>query len=162
MGGYGGDVYAEGTLSSHTTTTAEGRPAYEYSIPSYTIPKDKINETWYVTVTQENNAEVSGYTYELCVASCQMNSSVRTCYFYNQYIKDPEPELTHTVTWLDGYTDTPVKTAEINEGGDIPAYPADPQRPGYTFTGWGNPVKDADGNITITAQWTAACTYTVL
>lgn len=162
MGGYGGDVYAEGTLSSHTTTTAEGRPAYEYSIPSYTIPKDKINETWYVTVTQENNAEVSGYTYELCVASCQMNSSVRTCYFYNQYIKDPEPELTHTVTWLDGYTSDPVQTAEIKEGQDIPAYPADPQRSGYTFTGWGDPVTDADGNITITAQWTAACTYTVM
>ena len=163
MGGYG-TKYAEGTLSSSdkpTLITAGGHPAYAYSIPSYTIPKGTTS--WYVTVTQENNAEVSGYTYGgLLNTSCQMNSSSRTCYFCNQYAKIPEPELTHTVTWLDGYTSDPVQTAEIKEGQDIPAYPADPQRSGYTFTGWGDPVTDADGNITITAQWTAACTYTVM
>lgn len=175
MGGYG-DVYAEGTLSSSdkpTLITAGGHPAYAYSIPSYTIPKGTTS--WYVTVTQENNAEVSGYTYGgLLNTSCQMNSSSRTCYFCNQYAKIPEPELTHTVTWLDGYTENPLKAQTYTvETTEVPAgdYPPDPQRSGYTFTGWGDPVTDADGNITITAQWEEkaekptpepeTCTYTV-
>ena len=61
-----------------------------------------------------------------------------------------------TVTWLNGYSDTPVKTKDDHEKGAEVAsgdYPANPTRPGYTFTGWGGPVLDEDGNITITAQW---------
>ncbi len=62
-----------------------------------------------------------------------------------------------TATWLDGYTETPMKQETVNK--DISdeeletLYPDDPERESYEFTGWGEPVRDADGNITITAQW---------
>ena len=58
------------------------------------------------------------------------------------------------VTWKDGYTDTPVLEREIpKDTTEVGEHPTDPTRPGYTFTGWGDPVTDEDGNITITAQW---------
>ncbi len=63
-----------------------------------------------------------------------------------------------TATWLPGYGDNaPIQTEEYNKGTTkVPDedYPEDPFREGYTFNGWGSPVIDADGNITIIAQWT--------
>ncbi|MCI9587609.1 MAG: hypothetical protein HFF60_06550, partial [Oscillospiraceae bacterium] len=65
-----------------------------------------------------------------------------------------EVPKTITVTWLDGYTDTPIKVETIDPDGDYSKlYPNDPTRDGYYFTGWGEPETDKDGNITITAQW---------
>lgn len=69
----------------------------------------------------------------------------------------PEPEKI-TVTWKSGYGENEtLKTGEYDKGtATVPAadYPAAPSRSGYTFTGWSDPVADADGNLTITAQWT--------
>ncbi len=65
-----------------------------------------------------------------------------------------EAPKTITVTWMDGYTDTPIKQVTIDPDGDYSKlYPSEPTREGYYFTGWGEPVTDKDGNITITAQW---------
>ena len=65
-----------------------------------------------------------------------------------------EVPKTITVTWMDGYTDTPIKQVEIDPDGDYSKlYPSDPTRDGHYFTGWGEPETDKDGNITITAQW---------
>ncbi|WP_322175474.1 InlB B-repeat-containing protein, partial [Acutalibacter caecimuris] len=65
-----------------------------------------------------------------------------------------ERNKTITVTWKDGYTNTPIKTVTIDQGGDYSTlYPSAPTREGYTFTKWGEPVVDLEGNITITAQW---------
>ena len=74
----------------------------------------------------------------------------------------PTPE-TITITWLDGYHPfgsdrIDQKTADkgtvtTDNVRDKVTYPGDPTRPGYNFTGWGDPVADEDGNITITAQW---------
>ena len=65
------------------------------------------------------------------------------------------------VTWKDGYTDTPVLEREIpKDTTEVGEHPTDPTRPGYTFTGWGDPVTDKDGNITITAQWVKLHTVT--
>ena len=59
-----------------------------------------------------------------------------------------------TVSWVDGFGSL-IKTTPIQEGADYAdEYPSAPTHPGYTFVGWSDPVTDADGNITITAQWT--------
>ncbi|MFR5072596.1 MAG: isopeptide-forming domain-containing fimbrial protein [Bianqueaceae bacterium] len=59
-----------------------------------------------------------------------------------------------TVSWVDGFGNQ-IKTVSIQEGADYThEYPAAPAYPGYTFLSWSDPVTDADGNITITAQWT--------
>lgn len=65
-----------------------------------------------------------------------------------------------TVTWKDGYTDDPIKVEKVSKtitDEELEEYyPADPTREGYTFNGWGDPEKDEDGNITITAKWKKA------
>ena len=62
-----------------------------------------------------------------------------------------------TATWLPGYGDNqPIQTEEYSKGTTkVPEedYPENPEREGYTFDGWGTPVTDENGNITITAQW---------
>lgn len=69
----------------------------------------------------------------------------------------PDPEEI-TVTWLPGYgSNTPIQTKNYDKGTtEVPErdYPENPVRDSYTFNGWSDPVIDADGNITITAQWT--------
>lgn len=78
----------------------------------------------------------------------------------NTEAKDDGTEVVVTVTWMDGYTDTPIKTEQIVKGTDYTdLYPEEePKRDGYRFTKWGDPVEDADGNITITAEWEALST----
>ncbi len=71
--------------------------------------------------------------------------------------EDEKPERV-TATWLNGYTDTPIKTETVDKtisDEDLAQlYPESaPTREGYEFAGWGDPVRDEDGNITITAQW---------
>ena len=63
-----------------------------------------------------------------------------------------------TATWMDGYTNTPIKTETVAK--DITdedlhgLYPDDPTRDGYIFNGWDS-KRDSSGNITITAKWIA-------
>lgn len=68
------------------------------------------------------------------------------------------------VKWLDGYTDGDKGVLKrdtilgmLSGNPIIPLpYPTDPQRDGYEFTGWGNPVKTTENKstvYTITAQW---------
>ena len=70
----------------------------------------------------------------------------------------PDNSKKITVTWLDGHSEDPddplIKQERIDKGDDYSKdYPNDPTRSGHTFTGWGDPEEDEDGNITITAQW---------
>lgn len=62
-----------------------------------------------------------------------------------------------TVTWNDGYTDTPLKeekvARDISDEGLEALYPEQPTRDGYVFDGWADPVRGDDGNIIITAIW---------
>lgn len=66
----------------------------------------------------------------------------------NEYRKDAI-----TVTWSDGYTDTPIKSETIDKGSDYrELYPADPAREGYDFLNWEEKT-DENGNVKISAQW---------
>lgn len=77
------------------------------------------------------------------------------------YAQWKESEYEWTVTWKDGYTENPIKKETYNgkdNSIDISnEYPADPTRPGYTFTGWdkyiGKLSKDGDKDVVITAKW---------
>ena len=75
-----------------------------------------------------------------------------------QWKPKEEPKEEVTATWNDGYTDTPIKTEpvakDITDEDLRDLYPEDPTREGYNFDGW-EVERDPDGNITITAQWTA-------
>ena len=60
---------------------------------------------------------------------------------------------TYTVSWMDGYSETPIKTEEI-VGTDVDSdlYPDDPNRDGYTFIRLMDPTV-ADKTVTIVAVW---------
>ncbi len=64
----------------------------------------------------------------------------------------------HTVTFVD-WDDTVLKTETVEHGKAATA-PADPERKGYTFTGWDVAFDNITGNLTVTAQYTIN-TYTV-
>ena len=62
-----------------------------------------------------------------------------------------------TVTWMDGYSSTPIKSETVAE--DISEeelkalYPKEPTREEYRFDGWDVKRNETTGNITITAKW---------
>ncbi len=84
----------------------------------------------------------------------------RVCNHNDQHKQEREIPILpfYTVTWSDGYTDTPLgdekKYDENLDVNDIPEsdYPQQPTREGYTFTGW-EITGPADGKVTITATW---------
>ena len=61
-----------------------------------------------------------------------------------------QPEM-HTVTFKD-WDGTVLKTQEVQYGGDAEA-PADPTRPGYTFTGWDTTFTNITADLVVTAQY---------
>ena len=98
----GGTVYASGTLTSPISRDIDGNPAYEYSVPSFSVPRTtgpggSINSSWYVTIS-ESNADVDGYTYSLAARSHQSTYSSLggNDFFYNDYT---ENKLDYTITW---------------------------------------------------------------
>ena len=79
------------------------------------------------------------------------------------YRKDPvKPvETPFTVTFVDGYDNRIIET--LNNVTALPeqgAYPAAPGHNGYRFDYWSAPVKDEDGNYTITARYVRQITVT--
>ena len=74
----------------------------------------------------------------------------------------PQPDEI-TVTWMDGYTNSPIEQATINRGSEIPAYPPVPdhESAGYEFTDWSVSGPDGESNITITANYRQITYYTV-
>lgn len=66
-----------------------------------------------------------------------------------------------TVTWMDGYSSTPIKTVtvakDITDEDLNKLYPDEPTRHGYVFVGWDAVRDTTTGNITITAKWKADC-----
>lgn len=74
-----------------------------------------------------------------------------------------------TVKWMDGYTDTPIKTEAIDYGSVLEEslYPADePTRKGYEFAGWTINDQPVDynyvvsGDVEVKATWTELKTIT--
>lgn len=62
------------------------------------------------------------------------------------------PEKTITVTWTD--RGTVIKTITVNADKDYShEVPVVPNRDGYRFVGWGNPILDQNGNVTFEAHW---------
>lgn len=61
--------------------------------------------------------------------------------------------------WMDGYTDTPIKTEnvakDISDAALNDLYPSEPTREGYKFNGWDVVRDTTTGDITITAKWTS-------
>ncbi|MDF1614644.1 DUF1566 domain-containing protein [Desulfurivibrio dismutans] len=64
----------------------------------------------------------------------------------------------YTVTFV-GHDGTVLKEEAVSHGEDATA-PADPERAGYTFTGWNPAYTNIVGDLTVTAQYTIN-TYTV-
>ncbi len=116
---------------------------------------------WPVSVS-EGDKLVSGYEFD-SGDNRNLESAIlaadHTTVLKLYFAKLPETKI--TVTWKDGYTDTPIKTEIIDKDGDYSKlYPADPTRDGYRFDKWSDPEIDEDGNITITAKWIKQITVT--
>ena len=60
-------------------------------------------------------------------------------------------DVFYTVTFVD-CDGTQLKTAQVIEGGNATA-PADPEREGYTFTGWDKSFANVTANMTVTATY---------
>jgi hypothetical protein len=66
--------------------------------------------------------------------------------------------IKYTVTFKD-FDDSVLKTEDVDYGTSATA-PADPEREGYTFTGWDLPFDNVTDSLTVTAQY-EVITYTV-
>ncbi len=60
---------------------------------------------------------------------------------------------THTVTFVDGLTNEPITTVEVEDGAAATA-PDAPVHEGYTFTGWDVDFSNVTADLTVTAQYT--------
>ena len=66
---------------------------------------------------------------------------------------DPEVPNTIKVTFKDGLTDETLDERDVEEAPGITEYPNAPTHEGYEFTSWTIGTPDADGNVTITANY---------
>lgn len=141
---------------SYDANEGTGAPAQQ----SETTTEDSVTFT-----VADGEPQREGYTFEgwtenllardsLYTAGNEITISEDTT-LYAVWAKNAEPEKTHSVTWKDGYTDTPIKTlTDVKENEDITdKYPEEPKRDGYSFDGWNEPETDSEGNVTITAKW---------
>lgn len=141
---------------SYDANEGTGAPAQQ----SETTTEDSVTFT-----VANGEPQREGYTFEgwtgnllagnpLYIAGEEITISEDTT-LYAVWTKNAESEKTHSVTWKDGYTDTPIKTlTDVKENEDITdKYPEEPKRDGYSFDGWNEPETDSEGNVTITAKW---------
>ncbi|MBQ1685535.1 MAG: choice-of-anchor J domain-containing protein, partial [Clostridia bacterium] len=66
---------------------------------------------------------------------------------------DEVAPATHTVTFVDGLTNEPIATVEVEDGAAATA-PDAPVHEGYTFTGWDVDFSNVTADLTVTAQYT--------
>ena len=65
----------------------------------------------------------------------------------------PEWVKYYTVTFVNGYNGTILKTEKVEQGKSATP-PSNPSRPGYTFTGWNGNYTNVTEDRVITATWT--------
>ena len=106
------------------------------------------------SATPPSNPSRSGYTFagwDGSYTNVSANVTVTAT-----YIKDTVQ--TYTVTFAD-YDGTTLKT-QVVESGSSATPPADPERNGYTFTGWDRSYSNVTSNITVTATYSQNVTVT--
>ena len=136
-----GAVFTESGKNILEITLAPG--ASETVTVSYKVKAEDAGTTVYNTVKASTGGEGDKENPEDTDGGTEIIGST-----------DPD---TITVTWKDGYTDTPIKVETVDKNIEDEElkelYPDDPTREGYEFDGWGELETDEDGNITITATW---------
>ena len=138
---------------SYNNITADTIVTAQYQINSYivtfkdwdgTILKSE-NVTYGGSATPPAAPTREGYTFTGWAGNytnVTSNTNVTALYDINTY----------TVTFVD-WDGTVLKTQTVNYGGYATA-PADPEREGYTFTGWDVDFTNVKANLTVTAQYT--------
>ncbi len=112
--------------------------------------------------TTQHDAQIAGFAFTIT------GLEEATQYAYTLDVKDNQDNIidtyngtftttgnakenSYTVTFLD-WDGTIIDSQTIIEGGEAVA-PANPEREGYTFTGWSADFSNVQSNITITAQY---------
>ena len=117
-----------------------------------------------LTTTQGNQtADIKSYINSLSSVKLTgyISSNTSTTFtLYEVYIvvDYTEPLATYTVTFVD-WNGTVLKTQEVEKGSNATP-PSNPNRTGYTFSGWSGSYTNITSNVTITAQYTIN-SYTV-
>lgn len=145
------DIYIDGedTGENITISDAEGSKTINY----YTV---KFND-W-------DGTALKTQTIQYGKAAAAPDNPERTGYAFTGW-DNPYSEITNSITITAQYTintytvnfndwdGTILKTQTVQYGKPAEA-PDNPERTGYTFTGWNNPYSEITNNITITAQYT--------
>ena len=159
-----------GWSPSYDNVTGDLTVTAQYAINTYTVrffEQDgitQIGETqtinWGTAATFETAPAITGYAFDewgltgddatvaTSLRNVRENIDAVASYIENGY----------TVTFVD-YDGTVLGTDGVTYGGSAVA-PDDPEREGYTFTGWDVPFNNVTANITVTAEYTIN-TYTV-
>ena len=135
-----------------TNVTANLVVTAQYSINTYTVTFKDWNGTVLKTqqvqyggaATAPANPTRTGYTFtgwDKAFTNVTANLVVTAQYSANTY----------TVTFKD-WNGTVLKTQQVQYGGAATA-PANPTRPGYTFTGWDKAFTNVTANLVVTAQY---------
>ena len=122
------------------------------------VTGEAFDYTNWRTGEPNNSSNDEGYGMVVGDYNGQWNDVAMTTGSYNLCVV-LELELTyHTVTFKD-WNGTVLKTQQVEHGKAATA-PANPTRPGYTFTGWDKAFTNVTADLVVTAQYSAN-TYTV-
>lgn len=162
-----GDYGPDGAFEKGSVTEENGKYCFDL-----TVKKDYWSEYFlerlsknYPNVTHtlvtENDIVVKFTTYEFDKWSDpEVDDENGTVTYRPEYKAIPKVDQV-TVTWMDGYSSTPIKTVtvakDITDEDLNKLYPDEPTRHGYVFVGWDAVRDTTTGNITITAKWKADC-----
>ena len=112
---------------SELNTYNAAKTAYENAETDYSNARDEYQEAYraFAAARRLKNETSSTYTsYE---------------YYYRQKLKEEQQPavMTYTVYFIDGHTNSTIKTQEVEKGGAATP-PKAPEHEGYVFTGWDN------------------------
>lgn len=137
------DGYNNTELESQTIIVGE-----DATIPNSPTHEKRVFAGWYLDGNKEEKLNESDFT--------SITENIRAVALYSSDINangiPDEEESTHTVTFIDSYTNVVLSTQEILDGMDAQA-PSLPTHENVTFLGWSTSFTNVRRNLTVNTTW---------